>query len=324
MAALITFIAFIGDWIIGDPPRWPHPVRLVGRLIAALERPARLAAGNDPARLRAAGAVLAILVVLAAMAAAALLLSLGGWLGRFLWFLTALYLVYSALCLKDLYHQTWRVEKALKGGFLNEARQMLSWVVGRDTARLDEAGIRRALIETLAENLSDGLVAPLFYLALGGPVLAWGYKAVNTLDSMIGYKNERYLHLGRFAARLDDAANFIPARLAALLLVWSARLTGHDWREAQRIWRRDGHLHASPNSGQPEAAMAGALGLWLGGPSSYGGVLSDKPVINQGGDEPDSARVRAAEKLMVSAAILMLALALIVMLIFTGSWGWHG
>ncbi|MDR1043942.1 MAG: adenosylcobinamide-phosphate synthase CbiB [Candidatus Adiutrix sp.] len=322
MAALITFLAFLIDWVVGDPQHWPHPVRFIGRFITRGERRLRQFAGEAPERLLLTGAVLALGTVTATMLAAWFLLWLAAWIWGGFRFLAALYLVYSALCLKDLCHQTWRVEKALLGGFLCEARQMLAWVVGRDTERLDEAGVRRALIETLAENLSDGLVAPLFYLALGGPVLAWGYKAVNTLDSMIGYKNRRYLHFGRFAARLDDAANYLPARLAAWLLIASARLRGHDWRSARAVWRRDGGTHSSPNSGQPEAAMAGALGIWLGGPAYYGGLLSEKPVINPGAGEADHGRVKAAERLMVGAALLMLALTLLILLIFTGLWGW--
>ena len=322
MSALITFAAFILDWIIGDPHRWPHPVRLIGRFITYCEKEARRLAGDKPAALRQAGVVMALAVVAVTMIVVEVVLNLSARIWSGLWFIAALYLVYSALCLKDLYYQTWRVEKALSEGFLDEARQMLSWVVGRDTSQLDEAGIRRALIETLAENLSDGLVAPMFYLALGGPVLAWGCKAVNTLDSMVGYKNDRYLHLGRFSAKLDDVVNYIPARLTALLIVGAARLKGYDWRTARAVWQRDGHLHASPNSGEPEAAMAGALGLWLGGASSYGGVLSEKPIINEGAGEPDSRSVKAAESLMVGAAILMLILVLLFMLIFTGYWGW--
>jgi adenosylcobinamide-phosphate synthase len=214
------------------------------------------------------------------------------------------------------------VEKYLRDGYLKEARLNLSLVVGRDTDSLDEDEARRATIETLAENLSDGLIAPLFYLALGGPVLAWGYKAVNTLDSMIGYKNERYLDLGRFSARLDDAANYIPARLAALLLILAARLLKYDWRRARAVWARDGRLHPSPNSGQPEAAMAGALNIRLGGPSYYGGALSDKPFINQDSAQAGPEDFEAAQRLVVGASLLMLALVLAVLIMLTGRWGW--
>ncbi len=318
MAALITLCAFGLDWILGDPGAWPHPVRLIGQAIDRGEKAARRWAGESPERLRRAGTILALAIVLAGMAAAYALLALAAHLAYFLLVAAALYLVYSALCLKELYRQTIIVEELIGRGDLPEARRRLSWVVGRDTENLDEAAVRRALIETVAENLSDGLVAPMFYLALGGPVLAWGYKAVNTLDSMIGYKNERFLDLGRFAAKLDDAAGFIPARLSAILIILSARLTGRDWRGAAKVWRRDGHLHASPNAGQPEAAMAGALGLRLGGPSSYGGLRHHKPYINEDGGEPGPPEVRAAEGLMLVAATLTLGLALFAIRFFTG------
>jgi adenosylcobinamide-phosphate synthase len=322
MVSLVTSLAFILDWILGDPQSWPHPVRFLGRLIAKGEDIARDWAADRPKYLRQAGTMLAVSVVLISMGTAYILLTLAAHLAFFLGCLAATYLVYSALCLKDLYQQTWQVEMALKADDLDLARQRLAWVVGRDTDKLDEAAIRRAVIETLAENLSDGLVAPLFYLALGGPVLAWGYKAVNTLDSMIGYKNDRYIDLGRFAAKLDDAANYIPARLTALLLLAAARILGHNWQEAQRVWQRDGGLHSSPNSGQPEAAMAGALGLCLGGPSYYGGILSDKPFINEGGAEAGPDSLRSAERMMLWAAVLMLALCLFTISVLTGTWGW--
>ena len=321
-AALITILAFIADWIIGDPQRWPHPVRWIGRFINRAEFWARKEAGSSPEALRLAGVLLALSTVTVTVVAVWLFLGLASALWSLLWFLAALYLVYAGLCLRDLYHQTWQVEKALAGGYLEEARRRLSWVVGRDTKQLDEAAVRRAAIETLAENLSDGLVAPMLYLALGGPILAWGYKAINTLDSMVGYKNEKYLHLGRFSAKLDDVANFIPARLTAVLIVLSARLQGYDWRKAKMVWRRDHRLHSSPNSGHPEAAMAGSLDIWLGGPSYYGGALVPKPIINEGGGQADSGRFKAAEDIMMGAAILMLGLVVLMMLLFTGSWGW--
>lgn len=318
---LVTVLAFVLDWILGDPQSWPHPVRWVGRLITGGEKMARNWADERPQFLRQAGVLLAVSVVLITMLATYTLLVVAARLAFFLFCAVALYLIYSALCLKELYRQTWRVEIALREGDVAEARRRLSWVVGRDTADLDKAAIRRAVIETLAENLSDGIVAPMFYLALGGPVLAWGYKAVNTLDSMIAYKNERYIDLGRFAARLDDAANFIPARLAALLLIVSARIQGFNWREARAMWLRDARLHSSPNSGQPEAAMAGALGLYLGGPACYGGKPHHKPFINEGAAEAGPDSVRAAERLMLGAALLMLALCCAFMLA-TGGWGW--
>lgn len=322
MAALVTLIAFLLDWIIGDPQRWPHPVRYIGRLIENCEDTARSLTKNRDMALRAAGLGLAIFVPLTSLSVAYLILWAAGLAGLWLWFLAALYLVYSSLCLRDLYKQSWDVEKALAAGDLEEARRLLSWVVGRDTENLDERQIRRAVIETVAENLSDGLIAPLFYLALGGPVLVWAYKAVNTLDSMVGYKNERYLNLGRYSALLDDILNYLPARLAALLLITSAFWQRRDWRRALAIWRRDSRLHSSPNSGHPEAAMAGALNLWLGGPSYYGGVLSDKPRINAEGGEADSTSLKVAERLMMGAAVLMAAFTALFLAVCGGVWGW--
>jgi adenosylcobinamide-phosphate synthase len=213
------------------------------------------------------------------------------------------------------------VEKALDLGDLDGARRALSWVVGRDTAALDAEAVRRALIETMAENFADGLAAPLFYLALGGPVLAWAYKAVNTLDSMVGYKNARYLHLGRFPARLDDAANYLPSRLAALVLVAAARLIGLDHLAAYRLWRSEGRFHTSPNSGQTEAAMAGALGVQLGGSSSYGGLTVAKPIIGQGGGPATKAAVASAGRLVAAATLLAAALAAAVQLAIASAAG---
>lgn len=322
MAALITFVAFVTDWIVGDPQRWPHPVRWVGNLIDFGEKSARSWAGTVPKRLVVAGAIMTLMVVSVTMMVVALILVVSSKIWLVLWFLVCFYSVHTAFCLKDLYNHTRRVEEALADGDLEEARQRLSWIVGRDTADLDAPSIRRSLIETLAENLSDGIVAPLFYLALGGPVLAWGYKAINTMDSMVGYKNDKYLHLGRFAAKLDDVVNYIPARISAFLIILAARLLGCDWLSAQRIWQRDRNLHTSPNAGHPEAAMAGALGLWLGGSGNYGGIFLSKPVINQEGCDPEADEVRLATHLVVVATLMMLALVLMVIFLFTGMWGW--
>ena len=174
-----------------------------------------------------------------------------------------------------------RVYRALREGTLEQAQQAVARIVGRDTQRLDRAGVTRAAVETVAENFSDGVAAPLFYFFLGGAPLALCYKAINTMDSMVGYRNERYLYFGRWAARLDDGANWLPARLSALLLVAAAWLLGEDGRGAWRIWRRDRRNHASPNAAQTEAAMAGALGVQLAGPAWYFGIRVEKPTIGE-------------------------------------------
>ncbi|MDR1657108.1 MAG: adenosylcobinamide-phosphate synthase CbiB [Deltaproteobacteria bacterium] len=329
MTSLIILAALALDWLIGDPQSWPHPVRLIGRLISLLEKLARkilTTLGASKIGYQIAGAVMGLLVVTSAGLAAWFFLFLAEKTAAFLWLIVSIYLTFSAVCLKDLLNHARLVEKALSESDIEAARHSLSWIVGRDTGSLDDAAIRRAVVETLAENFSDGLVAPLMYLALGGPVLAWIYKAINTLDSMVGYKNDRYIDLGRFSAKLDDAANYLPARLAALLLVAAAHLCGLQAGQAFRFWRTQGRLHSSPNSGQTEAAMAGALGVFLGGASFYGGAEVIKPVIGQGQKTASATSVKAAMKLVVIGTILagLLAALLqaIIVFIFQISWGW--
>ena len=181
-------------------------------------------------------------------------------------------------------------------------------IVGRDTGRLSAEGVVRAAVETVAENFSDGVVAPMLYIFLGGAPLALCYKAINTMDSMVGYKNNRYLHFGRAAAKLDDAVNFISSRLSALLLILAAALTGESADRAWRIWRRDRHNHASPNSAQTESAMAGALGLRLGGPAFYFGELHEKPTIGDPLREIEPADIRRAVRMLYAGSLLCLAL----------------
>jgi adenosylcobinamide-phosphate synthase len=317
------------DWVFGDPQNWPHPVRLIGHLIVALEGfclkiSARLQDGKVIKILL--GVFLALGTIGSSVLVIGWLLALAGKISSALWFFCALYFVYTIFCLKDLIDHVDRVEKALGALDLDKARRALSWIVGRDTGNLSPEGIRRATVETIAENFSDGLVAPLLYLALGGPVLAWAYKAVNTLDSMVGYKNQRYLYLGRFSARLDDAVNFIPARLAALLLILGAKILGYDSVKAYALWRSEGAFHSSPNSGQTEAVMAGALNVYLGGPNYYGGLLVDKPVIGAGGQEVTLESVAKALKLVKLSTLLAMGLAILIeaglLIFFPFPWGW--
>ncbi|MEW5725893.1 MAG: adenosylcobinamide-phosphate synthase CbiB, partial [Thermodesulfobacteriota bacterium] len=233
------------------------------------------------------------------------LLGLGSALAVSVW------LAFTTLSARGLYDETWRAARALAEGDLPRARKLLGLVVGRDTERLDRAGVLRALLETVAENLSDGVVAPLFYMALGGPALGLAYKAVNTLDSMIGYKDERFLHLGWAAAKLDDAANFIPARLAAALVAAAAWILGLDARGALHTWLEHGGRHTSPNAGRPEAALAGALGVRLGGPSTYRGRWVEKPVLGFKDAPLTIAHVHQAERMIFLAGGLMVLLILI-------------
>jgi adenosylcobinamide-phosphate synthase len=225
------------------------------------------------------------------------------------WLLAAL-LSWQCLAAGQLWREARAVARPLEENNLDLARQRLAMIVGRDTAALDRAGVRRALIETMAENLNDGFIAPLFYLTIFGPIGAVAYKAVNTLDSMVGYKNESYAQLGWCAARLDDVAGLLPARFSALLIILAARLVGLDTAGAWRAARRDHAAHTSPNAGWPEAACAGALGIRLGGPSYYGGQLKEKPWLNQPGREAGRFDVDAAGRLLIMACALAGLLAL--------------
>ena len=263
MTAATQLLCGVGlDLALGDPPWLPHPVRAIGWLITRLEPWCR----RLPLYL--GGIVLWLLVV---GASASIVWLTSSWL--------AIFWIWTLLAVRDLDVQAMRVIVSLRAGDLVAARQRLSLIVGRDTASLDEPEILRATVETVAESLSDGIVGPLFYLALGGPAAMAGFKAASTLDSMCGYRNERYREFGWASARLDDAANFVPARLSVLLVALAALLLGYDAWGALRCAFRDGRSQPSPNSGYPEAAVAGALGVRLGGLNYYQGVASAKATL---------------------------------------------
>lgn len=308
-AALV--LGCILDLAIGDPERFPHPVRWIGRLISWLEGLLRKPA-ESAGRAKAMGAVLALATVAAVYAVTLFVLFISYEVSPYLCFFVSALFVWAGLSTRSLADEAKGVLKALETGGLEAARKRLSRIVGRDTRNLSEGDVLRATVETVSENTSDGIIAPLFYLAIGGPALMMAYKAVNTLDSMVGYKNEKYRDFGWFSARLDDGANFIPARLSGALAVTAAFILGYNWKSSARVALRDGGKHPSPNSGVPEAAFAGALGLRLGGPSSYGGVISDKPHIGDGGRPFTPEAVRMSVKLMWTAALLMLLGALVI------------
>ena len=270
VTGLQIILAWLADLSFGDPPWMPHPVRLFGVLTKIGERTARLAAGSHR-RLLLAGAVVAVGIAFCACAGTWVLLSGIKKVSPLAAGLTTVYLAYSALSLRALDQAGCEVIEFLRSGRLADARASLAKIVGRDTEDLEETEIIRAVIETVAENSSDGVIAPLFYLAIGGVPAALAYKSINTMDSMIGYRNDRYLYFGRVAARLDDIVNFIPARLTAALAIVASLIVGMDWRSAFRVVLRDADSQPSPNSGYPEAAFAGALGIRLGGSNSYAG-----------------------------------------------------
>jgi len=300
---------FVLDLMLGDPA-WLtpiHPVVLMGKAISALEKLLRTLFPKTDRGEKAAGALLALLMSTGTYALCKLTLNLLNRLSPALAFALEVIWCWQALAIRDLRVEATRVQTALETDGLEAARKAVSRIVGRDTAMLDAKGVARAAVETVAENFSDGVIAPLAYMLLGGAPLALLYKAVNTMDSMVGYKNARYLHFGCVPARLDDAANYLPSRLAALLLIAAAKITGEDAASAWRIWQRDRRKHASPNSAQCEAAMAGALGLRLCGPASYFGVKHDKPWIGDRRREIVPGDISRACRLEYAGAVLGLA-----------------
>jgi adenosylcobinamide-phosphate synthase len=306
--SVVLALALGLDLLLGDPAGWPHPVRAIGALLAAGERAARRL-GTGRAFLRGAGVVLALAVPALTWLAARGLLAVAARVHPGLGIAVAVYLAYTCISLKGLAAAAGAVGRRLGAGDLEGARAAVAHIVGRDTGSLDAPGVAAAAVESAAENASDGVVAPLLYLALGGPALGLAYKAVNTADSMLGYRNARYADLGWAAARLDDLANWVPARLTALLLAAAAGLLGLSARGAWRTARADARHHASPNAGWPEAAVAGALGVTLGGPAVYGGEPHPRAVLGAGGAAPAAADVARAVRLLWLAGLLAGALA---------------
>ena len=306
LAALL--IGFGLDLLLGDPRGVPHPVALIGKLISALERMLRRSFPQTAAGERWAGGVLWVLTAGLSLLIPALLL----WACRRVspWLALAAQSVMSwqILAVLSLREESMKVYTALESGDLEASRRAVSWIVGRDTERLDEAGVARAAVETVAENTSDGVVAPLFFLALGGAPLGFFYKAVNTMDSMLGYVEPPYRNSGLVPAKMDDVLNFLPARLAALLMLAAGGLLGLDVGGGWRIFRRDRHNHASPNSAQTESVCAGLLGLRLAGDAWYHGVRHEKPFIGDERRAIEHADIPRACRLMYGTALLALRL----------------
>lgn len=305
-SSLALLGGFLLDLLIGDPHGWPHMVRLFGLTVRYLE--ARL---YGMCSKRLAGTLLVIIMMLMSTGIPALLL-LAAWRLSFWAYLIAEgFLCWQALAVRSLRDESLPVYRALAEGDLPKARRALSMIVGRDTEKLDEPGVIRATVETVAENTSDGVAAPLFYLVIGGGALGCLYKAVNTMDSMIGYKNERYADFGYAAARADDVLNYLPARLCALCMIAASRLCGLDAVEAYRVWRRDRRRHASPNAAQTEAVMAGALHVRLAGDNYYGGRLVRKPTIGDNLQPIRAGDILWAHRLLYATSLLSFIIAML-------------
>lgn len=311
---LAMTIGFILDLCFGDPHFMPHPVKGMGWLIGHLEPVLRKMFSKDEQGERLAGTVLVVGVLLATGVSACGVLWLAGRFHPLAAFALECVMCYQMLAAKGLKSESMKVYEALRQENIEGARAAVSMIVGRDTRPLSEAGIVRAAVETVAENTSDGVIAPLLYMALGGAPLAFLYKAVNTMDSMVGYRNETYLHFGRTAAKLDDLLNLIPSRLSAMLMIMASFLMGMDYWNAISIYMRDRHNHQSPNSAQTEAVCAGALDVQLAGDAWYFGILHEKPTIG------DDLRRIEADDIRRANALLYMTAGLAVMLLCTLVW----
>ena len=319
---IIAFIAgFVLDLLIGDPHFIPHPVRLIGSLISFLDKrlnsDVKYNSSENEANLTKykRGVLLAFTVIFATFAVSVIILVAAYSINLYAGVIAEAVMTWQILATKCLRVESMRVYDALRTDGVEAGRRAVSMIVGRDTSVLDEAGVTRAAVETVAENTSDGVIAPMLYTAIGGPVLGFVYKAVNTMDSMLGYKNDKYMYFGRFAARLDDVVNFIPARISAYLMIGAAFIGGRqfDGKNAYRIFKRDRFNHASPNSAQTESVCAGALRVQLAGDAVYFGKLVKKKYIGDGLREIEYEDIKRANRLMYITAFLCELLSVAVM-----------
>ena len=303
----VCLIGMILDWIFGEPVWLYHPVRIIGKWISFLEKILRKFAGDQEGnekKLLIAGGILWILVILASAAVPMGILYLAEKLSPCAAFVLECFWCYQLLAARSLGKESKKVYKKLIQDDLSGARVAVSMIVGRDTENLTVEGVTKAAVETVAENTNDGVIAPLIYMLIGGPILGFVYKAVNTMDSMLGYKNEKYLYFGRVAAKMDDVAGFIPARISALLMILASCLLGMDGKNALWIWKRDRRKHASPNAAQTEAVCAGALQVQLAGDAWYFGKKHEKDTIGDPIREIEPRDILRSEKLMIGTEVL--------------------
>ena len=303
----VCLIGMILDWIFGDPVWLYHPVRIIGKWISFLEKILRKFAGDqvgNEKKLLIAGGILWILVILASAAVPMGILYLAEKLSPCAAFVLECFWCYQLLAARSLGKESKKVYKKVIQDDLSGARLAVSMIVGRDTENLTVEGVTKAAVETVAENTNDGVIAPLIYMLIGGPILGFVYKAVNTMDSMLGYKNEKYLYFGRVAAKMDDVAGFIPARISALLMILASCLLGMDGKNALWIWKRDRRKHASPNAAQTEAVCAGALQVQLAGDAWYFGKKHEKDTIGDPIREIEPRDILRSEKLMIGTEVL--------------------
>lgn len=302
MNLLSIYTGYILDLIIGDPYSFPHPVRFIGKLINFVEKQIRKITKSDKG-LKIAGFILWFIVVGVTLGSTFIVIQLFKF-NKIAYFLVNSILIYTTLATKCLKDESVKIYKVLKTGDIEKSRIQLSYIVGRDTTNLSEKEIVRATVETVAENTVDGIIAPLFYGFIGGAPLAMAYKAINTLDSTVGYKNEKYYYLGYASAKIDDIANYIPARIGVILLSLGSLFVGFNFKDALKIGIRDRKNHKSPNCAFPEGAVAGALGIQLGGTNIYFGKAVYKPTIGDKKREIEIEDIVRTNKIMYSSSII--------------------
>lgn len=311
--AIALVIGFILDMFFGDPSNIPHPIVLIGKLISFVKDTVKNMMPATPAGERTAGGIMWVIVCLVSYLIPLWILKALGSVSWLLALAAESVMCWLILAAKSLKSESMKVHDAMEAGDIEGARHAVSMIVGRDTEHLDGPGIIRAAVETVAENTSDGIIAPMFYIALGGAPLGFLYKAVNTMDSMVGYTDMPYTHIGYFPAKLDDIFNFIPARLSALLMLAAGKILRLDVKNGWKIFVRDRYNHASPNSAQTESVCAGLMGLRLAGDAWYHGVLHEKLYIGDEIRPIENEDIPRVCRLMYVTSALMLAFAIFMM-----------
>lgn len=308
---IIIGAAFLLDFIFGDPQWIPHPICLIGNMISKLEK------GLIKLKNKLMGGVFLVLIVISVCYLVPFtMLWAAGLISPYLSLILEILFCYQIFAARSLKTESMKVYPPLTENSMEDARKWLSYIVGRDTAALDSKGVIKGTVETVAENTTDGVIAPLIFMAIGGAPLAFLYKGINTMDSMVGYRNDKYIKFGKCAARLDDVANFIPARATAVLMMLGALITGMNFKNAVRIFIRDRKNHKSPNSAQTESVCAGALGIQLAGDACYFGEIVKKPTIGDSLREPEPRDIIRANRLMYVSSTLGVVLSLVILGVF--------
>lgn len=303
---ILIWLAFLLDCIVGDPYWFPHPVRFIGKYINLFNKFIFMKERDGKILKFVWGPLLTVTTVIITYLITKGFLDLSYYLDKNIYYVVTVLIIWTTIAPCCLSKEGYKVYKPLKSGKIEIARKRLSFLVSRDTKNLNQDSIARATVETILENLSDGVIAPLFYCLIGGAPLAMAYKAINTLDSMVGYRNEKFENLGFFSAKTDDFFNLVPARLSGVLLIISAFICGYDFKGALKVFKRDRLNHKSPNSAHPEAAGAGALGIRLGGPNYYFGKVVNKPYIGDEKRTIESIDILRSIKLIYASTIIML------------------